>query len=350
MDDVTWGSRVDSVQTGAVWRPPQDRSVDQDFAVGLRLDSYRRMRQSMVRGAVIWGLLVLFNLVVDGTMVGFAVVAGMACLAMIGRYVFFRHRYGRFYAVIRSVTASGVPVLTKAKFVTKDVLSVDSGRLHVRLWYVNWGIRQVIARTGEVWLAGQEGDTAVLFADGMPVPLAAAVVRRPRPSEVDAVGADVTLWWAKRFGQIQWIPVGLFAVLFTGLLVDIAQHTARWWIPGLLFAGLLGLLVFWGREIIWLAKLFDGGGEWQAYPVEIHMWQANPLLHGDLGLHLTLPDGTGLPVSVRWASTDLIANIRQTGRLWVLGRPKAGFRVVVGVPGYPIVASARFVRKAKLHG
>ncbi|MFD1048826.1 alcohol dehydrogenase catalytic domain-containing protein, partial [Kibdelosporangium lantanae] len=28
------------------------------------------------------------------------------------------------------------------------------------------------------------------------------------------------------------------AVLLTGLLVDIAQHTPRWWIPGLLFAGL----------------------------------------------------------------------------------------------------------------
>ncbi|GAB3883641.1 hypothetical protein GCM10029964_043350 [Kibdelosporangium lantanae] len=342
-----------SVRTSEVWRPPLDRSVDQDFAVGLRLESYLRMRRSMVRGAVIWGFVLLFDLVVDGTMVGFAVVAGLACLAMIGRYVFFRHRYGRFYAAIRAATARGVPVLTKAEFVGRDVLSLDSGRLYVRLWYVNWGVRQVIARTGEVWLAGQEGDTAVLFADGLPVPLAAAVVDRPEPSEVDAVEAvdgDVTLWWAKRFGQVQWVPVGLFAVLLTGLLVDIAQHTPRWWIPGLLFAGLLGFLVLWGREIIWLSKRFDGGGEWQSYPVEIHMWQANPLLHGDLGLHLTLPDGTGLPVAVRWASTDLLANIQQTGRLWVLGIPNPGFRVVVGVPGYPIVAAARFVRKVRLHG
>jgi hypothetical protein len=340
---------VYSVQTTAVWRPPMDRAVDQDFAVGMRLDAYPRMRRTMVRGVVIWGFLLVFNLLVDSTMIGFSVVVGLACLAMIGRYVFFRRRYGRFYAAVRKVTASGVPVLTKAEFVAKEVLSVDSGRLYVRLWYTSWGVRQVIARTGEVWLAGQDGDTVVLFADGIPVPLVATVVKKPRPSEVEPVDGDVTLWWAKRFSQVQWVTVGLFAAGFTGLLVDIAQHTARWWIPGLLFAGVVGLVVFWSREIILLPKRFEGGGEWRSYPVEIHMWQASPLLHGDLGLHLTLPDGTGLPVAVRWASTDLLANIQQTGRLWVLGIPNAGFRVVVGVPGFPIVAAARFVRKAKLH-
>ncbi|MFD1046666.1 hypothetical protein ACFQ1S_14450 [Kibdelosporangium lantanae] len=83
-----------SVRTSEVWRPPLDRSVDQDFAVGLRLESYLRMRRSMVRGAVIWGFVLLFDLVVDGTMVGFAVVAGLACLVIGGLAALAWRRHG----------------------------------------------------------------------------------------------------------------------------------------------------------------------------------------------------------------------------------------------------------------
>ena len=60
-------------------------------------------------------------------------------------------------------------------------------------------------------------------------------------------------------------------------------------------------------------------------------WTGNPRLFGSLGVYVTLPDGSYLPVAVRVASAHLVANVQLTGQLWVKGQPEAGGRAVGAV-------------------
>ncbi|KAA9161619.1 hypothetical protein FPZ12_014010 [Amycolatopsis acidicola] len=55
---------------------------------------------------------------------------------------------------------------------------------------------------------------------------------------------------------------------------------------------------------------------------------------------ITLPTGQVTQVSFVRVSLDLLVNLRDTGRLWVLGDP-AQRQLVVGLPGYPILGVAR---------
>jgi hypothetical protein len=58
------------------------------------------------------------------------------------------------------------------------------------------------------------------------------------------------------------------------------------------------------------------------------------------GLTLVLADGQRL--SIKLASPELVANIKATGTLWMVGMPERRMGAAVGVPGYPIVTAARF--------
>ncbi|MGI6874705.1 hypothetical protein [Amycolatopsis sp. 3B14] len=50
-----------------------------------------------------------------------------------------------------------------------------------------------------------------------------------------------------------------------------------------------------------------------------------------------LPDGEAV-VRFQRVPLDLLVNVRDTQRLWVLGAPERGRRVVAGLPGYPVLA------------
>lgn len=53
-----------------------------------------------------------------------------------------------------------------------------------------------------------------------------------------------------------------------------------------------------------------------------------------------LSDGEAV-VRFRRQPIDLLVNVRATGRLWVLGEPRRGKKVVVGLPGHPIFAMVK---------
>lgn len=56
----------------------------------------------------------------------------------------------------------------------------------------------------------------------------------------------------------------------------------------------------------------------------------------------TLPDGTAVPVRIRGVESDLAANIKATGTLWVIDAPRPGLRTLAGVPGLVLVAQSTF--------
>jgi hypothetical protein len=336
------------VGTNQVWRPPVERPAGADFAVGLYLNLYGRTRSILLRSMLLFAILAAFDFFVIDTLVGLGVVVVVAFVLQSVRYVRYEVRHGRHYPVVRSMVDSAVPVWAKAEFVARNVLVVNDGQLFLRL-RTTWGVRQVIARTGGLWLVGYQSDIAVVFVDSLPVPLRADVVTRPEPSEVDAVGGDVTGWFVRRLARAQWIVITAFALLYGGMLADVLDDDGGWWIFGTVIVALVVALVIALWHVITLPRRIQGG-EWHVYPVQMRAWTGNPRLSGNLGVYVTLPDGSNLPIAVRVASAHLVANVQATGHLWVNGDPAAGKRVVVGVPGYPIAAPARCVRKPKLHG
>lgn len=337
------------VGTNEVWRPPVERPAGQDFAVELYLRMYGRTRSLLLRSMFFFTVLALFDFFVIDTLVGLGVVMLVGLVAQAVRYVHYEVRHGRHYPVVRSMVDTAVAVRAKAEFVGKDVLVVNDGQMFLRL-RTTWGVRQLVARTGGLWLVGYQSDIAVVFVDGLPVPLRADVVERPEPSEVDAVGGDVTAWYARRLARAQWIMVGIFVLLYGGMLADVAaEDSDGWWVFGTVIVVIVVALVAALWQVVMLPARIQRG-EWRVYPAQMRAWTGNPRLSGNLGVYVTLPDGSYLPVAVRVASAHLVANVQVTGQLWIKGAPEAGKRAVVGVPGYPIAAPARFVHKQKLHG
>ena len=333
------GGMMGDVLTVDVWQPPVGRPAGEDFAVALRLGASARMRPLLIRSIVVVAALAVFDFVVVRTMVGLGVVLILTFVAQVARLVFYEVRYGRYLTVVRSITETSVPVRVKVAYVGKNVLSVDDGRMFLRL-RATWGVRQVIARTGGLWLAEPRGDMTVVFVDGLPMAIRAEVVARPEPSEVESVGADVTFWATRVHARAQWISLAAFTILFAGLLVDIAQDSSWWWVAGIMFVCLLGGLAVKLLDIFLMPRRYRRG-QWQAYPVDVRDWPGNIRMVGTLVPHVTLPDGSTRSVRVRLATSVLAANIQVTGRLWIKGEVEPGRHVVVGVPGWPVAAAGR---------
>jgi hypothetical protein len=55
---------------------------------------------------------------------------------------------------------------------------------------------------------------------------------------------------------------------------------------------------------------------------------------------VTLPDGSQVLLRLIKIDVNLVANIGATGRLWVVGPPKVGQKIKIGLPGYPFYGSA----------
>lgn len=55
----------------------------------------------------------------------------------------------------------------------------------------------------------------------------------------------------------------------------------------------------------------------------------------------TLPDGRVARVRFGRQPLDLLVNVRETQRLWVLGAPERGRKLAAGVPGHPVLGQVR---------
>jgi hypothetical protein len=277
----------------------------------------------------------------------------LLALVSLGSLVAFHLRWGRWAETSKALLSSIVTRRVTAEVISWQgknvVLALDGGQLCVRAGAVHRDARQVVARTGEIWLAGPDANGAVvLFIDALPVPVhgqsLAAVPERMAP---EAPAADLPLSYAKRFAAMQWIPVGIFLLLIAAFSYDVMDSEFR----QVYGTFLIVLLILSLARILPILKLpaLVKAGHWQSYQATMHIWKGDPKLTGDLGVTITYPDGGIQPVTIRHASAELVANIANTGLLWVAGTPAPGLTLAVGVPGYPIAAPAKFVENPKLH-
>jgi hypothetical protein len=347
-----------TAQSVPVWRPPAGRPAAHDWAVTLRLNAYYKVRGSLIKAVAFLVVLAVIEFVLPNLTLLLPLFMVAVAALVLGQLVVFQVSYGRWLTVIRALTDNAVPTRVKAEIVSRKratiVLAVDSGRTHLRLVNISRGARQVIGRTGEIAVAGPDADgMAAIFVDGLPFPIPGQVVEAPPRTAlepVDPSGNAVTMWFAKRYARLQWLPIGFFALMFASLVAVVAQNSGDTYLyVSAIYLVLLGFLAYKFVDVYRMPSLLKRG-DWQAYPVVIQVWKGNPRIVGGLGMSLSLPDGTQLPVSVRWASADLVANIQASNQLWVTSRPEAGERTVVGVPGFPIAAPARFVMDKRVYG
>jgi hypothetical protein len=336
-----------------MWRPPAV-ALGSDPAVQLHLNHWRNRK--LVRPIVIAVVLAaLMFLVHRGfSMLGalFVVLAAVTAVAPIQ----FRSRIGWWLPAAQSLLDAAPVVRVRGEVVGGEkawmLLSVDGGRLHLRVTNARRPIRQLVARQREMSLIGPNADgLAAVVLDGLSFPLPAKVVPAPAdPRPEPVTDEDLTRWAAANAAHLVWIGVGIMTLVGASFLFDLLLVMDGWFAAtgGFVVVLLAGFIASFFRrgDQHRMVKLLRSG-QWQAYPVQLLSWTGNPGLVGKLRLALTMPDGSQLPVSARLAPSWLIANISATGYLWVAGSPRPDQAAVVGLPGYPLAAAVRFRDQAR---
>ena len=332
-----------------MWEPPVGQALDSDPAVQLILNYWRR-RKVVQPVFVFTGLAVLMFIIHAGfSALGVLFLAG-AVTALVGVFQF-RGRVAWWLAAAPSLMDGEMAVRERSEAVggagAWTLLSIDGGRLYLRVTNTEPGTRQLLARQREVSVVGPNSDgVAAVVIDGLPVPLPARVVPAPAvPSPVVVTDEDLPRQAAAKAARVVRLSVAITALAGASLLFDVLVIFDGWLTATFGFAVVLvfGLIagLFRRGDQHRMVKLLNNG-PWQAYPVQLLSWAGNPALVGRLRLVLTLPDGDRLPVTVRLGAAWLVANVTATGYLWVAGPPSLGASAVVGLPGHPTVAAARF--------
>lgn len=336
-------------QSVPVWQPPVDRPAGNDTAVELRLKALDRMRISLPLSVVFYWALAGVLIGFDGVDFLSGVLLMIGALALV-RLVDFQVRWGGRAAAAKALLANVVMTRVGAEVIARKVLAVDGKYLRVNM---TWADRQIVAREGEIWLAGPDvKGAAVVFVGGVPVPLLAQVVEageRIEPEPAMTTQGALPMWYAKRYAEWQRVYLGVTLAALAAALHQLSRSFPDSWV---VFAALF--LVFTLGSMSRVSDTFRvpsllNAGAWQAYPVTIRTWQGKRRLVGELGLVLQRPDGSAVPVTVRYASAELVANIEASGQLWVVGPPEEGKLAAVGVPGYPVAAAARYVANRRVH-
>ncbi len=229
-----------------------------------------------------------------------------------------------------------------------------------------WAAQQVLARTGRIWLVGPDakGWTAIRSA-GLALPLGQARVtaadvttgyeinvEQPAPVRAPLASADVvlsrTIATPRRRSRTELIAPALLLVFAGFVVVDLVRRGVR--ADQVLLAvgvgagtlAVIALMAWRVHRVVHWTKVdrLLGSGPWTAVPIDLPE-PAGLTRQRATGL-ATLPDGRTVPVALARTGHALRANVAATGQLWVAGRPAAGAEAVVGLPGYPFLALARF--------
>ena len=333
----------------AVWQPHTN-----DEAVELRLKSY--LRHDRVLGWSISAplLLLLVEWLLDSPRV--AAMALIVVVAMAIAVAWYRAVVISWLPAARELLA-GSPHRRLAACVVAHrpaYTVIGVGETYLRVRFVNRGLRQVIACSGEITTIGPDAKgNAVVFVDGWPAPLpakvAAATKQSAPESAVDEPKGSLTrkagLWWLAFAGAL--LPAAVFAYDAQQSVVIVGRNeingTAMFnWLFMAMSVVMACCLLGLALRQHWLSRLL-AAGQWQGYPAALVSWKGESRQPGtNLVLQISLPDDRSLRVSVQQASPELMANVYVTATLWAVGTPTAGKVVAVGVPGYPIVAAARF--------
>jgi hypothetical protein len=332
-----------------MWRPPADRPLDSDPSIQLLLNAWRKRKfvPTIVLFTVLAALMFLLHRGFSALGVVFLAVAVMSVVGLVQ----FRTRAAWWLKVAPSLHGGAPPVRVRSEAVGGEgkwtLLSIDGGRLCLRLTNTEATVRQLLARQREVSLIGPNADgIATVVVDGLPAPLPARVVPAPAtPAPVAVTDEDLTRLGAAKTVRQYWLMQSVVSLFGASVVFDVVLFLRGW-----LLAIVMAVLVLGATAIAVAARRNEqrqlvkllGNGPWQAYPVQLLSWAGNPALVGQLRLALTLPDGSRLPVTAKLGAVWLVANITATGHLWVAGTPRYGASAAVGVPGQPNVAAVRF--------
>ena len=335
----------------AVWRPAEQWQAE-DKAVAQSLQLYALRGRNAITGLV---MSLVFAVLAVGFLPYMYTLGGLFALNAVRLVVSgirYRIRLGRWLPAAKSLLNGAPGHRYAARIVARggDHAVLAVGPMYLRLLSVNWGLRQVVARTGEVTVVGPDAEGyAVVFVDGMPLPLAAKVAEAPEPTETEPIARvsangsedEVPNWLAGRVARFHWTIVGGLVILLTGIALE-AQAYGGGLIIGITEMAMLAVLA-----ILYLIMPSDqsrlrsllAAGQWQAHPVTVQASNSDarrPITA------LTLVLGNGRRLSIKAAGPELVANISATGTLWMVGVPGNRKGAAVGVPGYPILAAARF--------
>jgi hypothetical protein len=233
----------------------------------------------------------------------------------------------------------------------------EGAALHLRVPRGRLVFRQIVARSGRVWLCGPDEHGRVMVrVDGMSLGAVARVLGSPPArtepvSPVPAAGSrpidePVLAWLLRRQNRAFAVAVGFCALLAAGgafivATAGIGDSPAVGVLP-LVYGLLMLVLVLTGRSRVRQApRLIERVGGWTPVPVRLDAWQTNGRVVGPARGAIWLPDGSAALLNLPRASIDLVANVQASHTLWIAGQPNRGAVVAVGVPGYPIIGLAR---------
>lgn len=239
----------------------------------------------------------------------------------------------------------------------------DSAGTRLSLVGAPLGTQHVLARQGRVWLIGPESGVAVLRVDGLTGLILGHVVTDvqegqasepllPRAPYTGSAADDVVASWvaskamrAARRSLIvsNFVRVLVFLLVFMILVVEFGSDG----IPidavvGVVLLVLCVLLAFFERRRVGNTMRLPAllrAGPWQRVPARFEPWSPG---RNPAGVAPARGELDGVAVRIPRASINLMTYARETGTLWIAGRPEPGRSVAVGIAGHPILAVATF--------
>jgi hypothetical protein len=190
-----------------------------------------------------------------------------------------------------------------------------------RVWDVRPPVRDVIARTGRVWVIGpDEAGWLALRVDGFHTPFPARVTRGSAPVASPApTSLPDHLARVQRTSLLRW----LVGVVVGGVLVVLAPVFGAVAVAGCL--GMAALRGYLAREV----RRFAGIDSWQRLEVTVAPWESTR--NGLATTTVTTPSG---PLVLPAADLNVLANAMRSGVIWVAPG-------VAGYPDFPLLARTK---------
>lgn len=340
--------------------PPTDRpALDDPSTAVLLADAARRLTAARV-GFVAGPLLILGAIAIilggaqDPSTTLLVVLAVALGLATFTRATRIHLRFGRWLRSARTLLAEHSWRPVPASFVTRNVLEIgaeDQWQARVGMTLPE-AVRQVITRTGRVWVVGPDAaGRLVLRIDGLVTPLPAwrlptMITAQAEPS-IAATEFDPVITWAASLGRAQraWLrSVALATALVVVLFLLMAPL-----LGAVVYGAAVGLVVLMVIIVVRRWRLAGDAralpalvraGPWTRVAVEVRPWRVRGGAAVDATGTIQVAGGT-VEMVLRRAGLGLMDTMARTGTVWVAGEPAAGKTVAVGFPGYPLLAVAR---------
>lgn len=239
--------------------------------------------------------------------------------------------------------------------------TVDGTEVTLRLRRFYWLARQLLLRTGTVWICGPDDRGRCLARLAGSVGNGLADVTEAAPSGTPPVlvqpasprpGDDPALSRSRRAYNRVMVTYLAVLLLIVGVSVGMLSRTGFGSLGSADSAVLVGSVFFVLAVILTIQGYLKGrkafqqladAPYWQPVPVSLDYWDepAKAAVRTGAG-RVILPGGVPAYVDFPRLTLDLAANMRATGVLWLAGDPAPGATVPIGLPGFALRGSARF--------